>query len=283
MPAGYVVLVDTASSLDDWKTTTIALTGLSGVLFPEDPEPEFVAFSTNSEHLVVTLQENNAIVIIDPESKTVTRSFSAGSVDLTNIDTEEEGIIDQTSSLTAVPREPDGTVFLNSYYFATADEGDLNGGSRGFTVFDILGNVAYSSGSEMDQIAATVGHYPDERSGNKGVEPENVAFGIYEGNKYLFVNAERAGLVFVYDVADQTKPVLKQLLPTNVGPEGGLTIPGRNLFVVASEKDDRGDKMRSTLTIYERTVGAAEYPTLVSERDATVSTHRFLSSDLFYL
>jgi len=62
-------------------------------------------------------------------------------------------------------------------------------------------------------------------------------------------------------------PVFKQLLPTNVGPEGGKAIPSRNLYVVASEKDARDDKIRSTVTIYEMTDEEARYPTLMSERD----------------
>jgi hypothetical protein len=168
---------------------------------------------------VVTFQENNAIALIDLETLEVLSSFTAGTVDLVNIDTEEEGIIDQYSSLDDVPREPDGVTFMGNDYFATADEGDLYGGSRGFTIFNLCGDVEFSSGSSMDQICASYGHYPEERSGNKGSEPENVFFGNFEGTDYLFVNAERSSLVFVYDVSDPTSPKFKQALPTNVGPE----------------------------------------------------------------
>lgn len=269
MPAGYVVVVETAAILDDWVPYIVDVTNLDGVLFPEDPEPEFVSIS-NDNIAVVTLQENNAIAIIDLATKAVIGSFSAGSVDLDNIDTEEEKIINQSSSLVSVPREPDGVVFIDSDHFVTADEGDLYGGSRGFTIFNRAGDVVYSSGSEMDQIAASVGHYPDKRSGNKGVEPENVAYGVFEGVPMLFVNAERANLVFVYDVTDPSRPVFKQVLPSNIGPEGGKAIPERNLLVVASEKDSRGTS-RSTITIYHLAEGKAEYPTLASKRDPEVS------------
>ena len=123
--------------------------------------------------------------MIDLPTKSVITSFTAGTVDLENIDTEEEGIIDQTSSLAAVPREPDGVTWISTEYFVTADEGDMDGGSRGFTIFDKSGNVVAGSGSEMDQLAASYGHYPEERSGNKGSEPENVAFGTFGGIDYL--------------------------------------------------------------------------------------------------
>jgi hypothetical protein len=109
-----------------------------------------------------------------------------------------------------------------------------------------------------------LGHYPDGRSGNKGNEPENVEVGIFGSDRYLFVNSERSSLVFVYNVNDPTAPVLKQILPAAAGPEGGLAIPSRNLLVVASEEDNRGDKLRGGLNLYRLESGDAEYPTIVS-------------------
>jgi Uncharacterized protein conserved in bacteria len=266
MPAGYVVIVDTATSLDDWVPSVVDVTGLDGLKFPEDPEPEFV--SINDDNIaVVTMQENNGIVLIDCQSKSVLSSFSAGEVDLVNIDTEEEDIINQSSSLENVPREPDGVVWLNNDYFATADEGDMDGGSRGFTIFNTDGEVIFSSGSDIDQITASIGHYPESRSGNKGAEPENVAFGTFEGTDYLFVNSERSSVVLVYDVSNPLKPKFKQVLPTNVGPEGSNVIPSRNLLVVACEEDNRDDKIRAGVVIYEYTKSEAQYPTLMSKRD----------------
>jgi hypothetical protein len=35
-----------------------------------------------------------------------------------------------------VLREPGGVVWIDARYFATVDEGNLDGGSRGFTIFD---------------------------------------------------------------------------------------------------------------------------------------------------
>ncbi len=58
--------------------------------------------------------------------------------------------------------------------------------------------------------------------------------------------------------------VVTQVLPTTVGPEGLLAIPQRNLFVVASEVDDRGDKNRSSITIYQLKRGLPTYPKIIS-------------------
>ena len=265
LPAGNLVVVDSSDSDPlNWTTSNVDLTGLAD-LFPTDPEPEYVDINENNI-AVVTLQENNHIVLVDLVTASVVDGFSAGTVSLTAIDTEEEdpAVISLTSFENDLPREPDGVAWINPDYFATADEGDLNGGTRGFTIYSRAGDVVYTSGNELDHLAVRLGHYPDARSGNKGNEPENVELGIYGDNRYLFVNSERSSLVFVYDVADPTNPVYKQTLPAAAGPEGGLAIPSRNLLVVASEEDNRDDKLRSVVNIYNYTTSQAAYPTISS-------------------
>lgn len=264
LPAGNLVIVDMVGAPAAWTTRTVALTGLA-TLFPSDPEPEYVDIN-NDNIAVVTLQENNHIVLVDLSDGSIINHFSAGNVDLTQVDATEEdpALISLSETLTAVPREPDGVTWLNSQLFATADEGDLDGGSRGFTVFNTSGSVVFKSASMLDHMAVRFGHYPDGRSGNKGNEPENAEFGVYGNDHYLFVASERANLVFVYNVNDPANPVYKQTLPAGVGPEGVLAIPSRNLLIAASEKDDRGDKLRSALNIYRYSVSNPQYPTLAS-------------------
>ncbi|MDU0354407.1 esterase-like activity of phytase family protein [Paraglaciecola aquimarina] len=262
-PAGYLSIVNLAGEPSTWTASKVDLVGLAD-LYGDDPEPEYV--DINSDNIaVVTLQENNHIVLVDLTDGTVLNDFSAGSVDLAQVDaTEEKALISQTESLDAVLREPDGVTWLGNHYFATADEGDLDGGSRGFTVFNKSGEVVYAAGSSMEHMVASVGHYPDARSENKGNEPENAEYGVFGDERYLFVNSERSSLVFVYDVADFTKPVFKQVLPAGVAPEGALAIPSRNLLVVASEADDRGAKIRSVVNIYNYSANDQQYPTIQS-------------------
>ena len=97
MPAGYVQIVEMATM----TATKVELTGLAGLVYVTDPEPEFVAINEDNL-LVVTLQENNGIVMIDCATKQVVNSFSAGSVDLSHIDVDEEDVISQTSNLASV-------------------------------------------------------------------------------------------------------------------------------------------------------------------------------------
>ena len=259
MPAGFVAIVPTAEGgLACDGLISADITGLAEIA-PEDPEPEFVAINAENE-IVVTLQENNHMVVLAADGR-VLNHFSAGEVTLDGVDTEEEGalIFDQTIT---VPREPDSVAWIDTTHFATANEGDMDGGSRGWTIFSQDGAVVYDSGVDFEHAIIEVGHYPEERSGNKGVEPESVTFDVFGGTPYVFVGAERASIVGVYDVTDPANPVLEQLLPSGIGPEGYVTIPARNLLVSANEVDDAGP--RAHVMLFEYQDAPASYPHLTS-------------------
>lgn len=260
MPAGSVFMVDlTEEGLIDCDSARVAdVTGLADVA-PEDPEPEFVSINGQNE-VVVTMQENNHIVVLSSEGDVLSH-FSAGEVTLVGVDTEEERalVFDQTIT---VPREPDSITWIDDTHFATANEGDMDGGSRGWTIFSQDGQVVYESGVSFEHAIISVGHYPEKRSGNKGVEPESVTFDVFGGTPYVFVGAERASIVGVYDITDPAAPVLTQLLPSGIGPEGFVTIPARNLLVSANETDDAG--ARAHVMLFEYQEAAAVYPHLTS-------------------
>ncbi|MEL6957698.1 MAG: esterase-like activity of phytase family protein [Pseudomonadota bacterium] len=260
LPAGSVFMVDlTAEGLINCDTARVAdITGLAEIA-PEDPEPEFVSINDENE-VVVTLQENNHIVVLSSAGEVLSH-FSAGDVTLEGVDTEEEGalIFDQTIT---VPREPDSITWIDNTHFAMANEGDMDGGSRGWTIFSQDGDVVYDSGTSFEYAIIEVGHYPEERSGNKGVEPESVTFDVYGGTPYVFVGAERSSIVGVYDITDPAAPELTQLLPSGIGPEGYVTIPERNLLVSANEVDDAGP--RAHVMLFEYQDAPAAYPHLTS-------------------
>ena len=173
-PPGFVVIVDLIDSPDKWTTRKVELVGVPDK-FPEDPEPEYV--DINEFNLAaVTMQENNHIALVNLSSAKVINDFPGGEVDLDQVDILENDLIELKDGLPAVPREPDGLVWVTPFEVVTADEGDLDGGSRGFTVFDAFGNVNFTSGNTNDHITARVGHYPENRSENKGNEPENVEY-----------------------------------------------------------------------------------------------------------
>jgi len=263
MPAGFIVRLPIKDGqVDCEQKQVVELTGLAEIA-PEDPEPEYLDFNQNGD-LVVTLQENNHLVIIDADGK-VAAHFSAGTVDLDQIDTEDDGKLDFTASLKAVPREPDTVAWLDNDHFATANEGDYKGGSRGFTIFNRDGSVVYDAGNSFEHALIRIGHYPEGRSDNKGVEPEALKYAEFDGQKLLFVGSERGSAIGVYDVANPAEPKLLQILPSGIGPEGLVAIPQRNLFASANETDLGEDgAARAHVMIFERAEGTAAYPTLVS-------------------
>lgn len=265
-PGGYLIIVDLVGGPLEWTTRKVDLAGLPGMLYAEDPEPEYVAVNERNV-AVVTLQENNHIALVDLVTGEVIHHFSAGTVDLDRVDTVENDLIELDDTLTAVPREPDGATWLSNDVFATADEGDLHGGGRGFTLFDTSGAVRHTAGHHVEHTVVRHGHYPEDRSENKGNEPENVLAARYGEDDLLFVGSERASVVLVYKLDESARPELAQVLPAGVKPEGLLAIPQRDLLVVAGEEDAREDKIRAALTIY-RLGKQANYPTVVSRHRA---------------
>ncbi|WP_299648633.1 esterase-like activity of phytase family protein [uncultured Jannaschia sp.] len=263
MPGGTLAIVDIADAALDCASLRFAdLTGLAEIA-PEDPEPEFVDVNDAGE-IVVTLQENNHIAIVGADG-TVLSHFSAGTVSLDGIDASDDGALVFDENLSDIPREPDGVQWIDADHVAIANEGDMDGGTRGWSVMDRDGNVVWDSGATFEHALVEVGHYPDARSDAKGVEPEGMEFATFGGTPYVFILAERASAVGVYDVTDPANPVLAQILPSGIAPEGAVAIPERNLLVTANESDLGADGgARSHVMIYEYREGAPSYPHLTS-------------------
>lgn len=262
MPAGFVVTIPVdAGAADCAGLQKIDITGLAEVA-GDDPEPEYLSYNEAGD-LAVTLQENNHIVIVS--NGQVASHFSAGSVDLNGIDTESDGQIDPTGSLAGIPREPDAVAWLDNDHLVTANEGDWNGGSRGFTIWSKDGSVVYDSGNLLEQKLIELGHYPDKRAGKKGGEPEAVITATYDGTPMIFVASERGSIVFAFDATDPANPQLIQALPSGIGPEGLVAIPQRDLFATANETDLGADgAARAHVMIYQRQQAPAAYPQITS-------------------
>lgn len=266
-PSGWLTLLTIAEGkLDPASLKKVELTGLAEIA-AADAEVEYVSINSLDE-VAVTLQENNEIVIVDGKTGTVTGHFSAGTVDLVGIDTKKDGRHDFTGSRDGVPREPDAVKWIDDTRLVTANEGDWNGGSRGFTIFNKDGTVAFDSGSLLDRDAARLGHYPDFRN-KKGVEPEGIEVATFGEDKLIFVTEERSSLVAIFkDAGAGAAPEHIQTIASGISPEGSVAIPSRNLFVTANEVDLRADGAAgSHVVIFERADGVAAYPKLVSTDD----------------
>ncbi len=265
MPAGHLAIFD----LDEEGKPTncdavriVDVTGLAKVA-PSDPEPEFVSINSKNQ-VVMTLQENNHIVVADLASGKVIADFSAGAASAENVPVKKARMSDASGSTQDVVREPDGVAWIDDERFVTANEGDYKGGSRGFTIWNTKGDVLFDSGNQMEHMAMANGHYPAKRAHKKGTEPENVAVGKFGGDTLIFINSERGNFTAVYKDTG-AEPEFVQFLPAHVGPEGAVAIPSRNLFVIANEVGEDG--VRSQVSFYEYGADAPSYPMLVSEND----------------
>ncbi len=264
-PAGFIQVIELDGEPPTWAAAPVALPAeaLAGLDTPEDAEPEYVAMNGDNK-LAENIPENNGIANIDLPSRAIERVFSAGSVDLEQIDTADDGIIALDDSLSDIPREPDAIAWIGDDHLATANEGDWKGGSRGWTVFDVDGDVVWDAGNSIEHLAVQHGLYNDDRADNKGAEIEGLAVAEFDGTTYAFVASERANFVAVYDVDDPTNPSFVQLLFSTNGPEGILPIPARGLLVVSSEADESAVRVRAAVNLYE--LGAGEpQPTIVSD------------------
>jgi Ca2+-binding RTX toxin-like protein len=109
-------------------------------------------------------------------------------------------------------------------------DGDIDGdgdfdalysyGTRSFTIFNEKGKVLFDSGDDFETIIATKrppnafnnddfptetnpGIIDENRSDNKGPEPEAIATGVIDGRTYAFIGLERDSGIMIYDI---TKP-----------------------------------------------------------------------------
>ena len=120
---------------------------------------------------------------------------------------------------------------------ATANEGDLDGGSRGFTIFNLNGSVFFDSGTLLEHLAVRFGHYPERRSDAKGTEPEAIAHAKYGPNDLLFVGSERGSFVAVFGLDATARPNSRSCCRRRWARKGLLPIPHRNLLVASGETD----------------------------------------------
>ncbi|HWB04294.1 MAG TPA: choice-of-anchor I family protein [Verrucomicrobiales bacterium] len=168
---------------------------------------------------------------------------------------------------------------LNVSKFAgdTDGDGDIDViktfGGRSFSILSASGQMLWDSGSQFESIiaaqeplffnSANTANNFDDRSDDKGPEPEGVAVGKAFGKYYAFIGLERVSGVMVYDISTPTAPVFVEYvnnrdftvapaLPAagDLGSEGLTFIKaedspnGSPLLVVANE-------VSGTTTLYE--------------------------------
>ena len=267
-PAGLiqVVRLPQGNLIAGATVTDVALPAATlaaaGCTYPNDPQPEYVAW--HGDRVAVTLQENNGVAFVDmtnPAQPVLTGVFSTGRCADRLADVLDNATISLTQQYpTAGPsvvdaggqpvqrglRMPDAIAFSpDGSTLFTADEGELNyTGGRGFSWWTSAGAFVADDAGSLEQAAVAYSHYPDSRSDARGIEVEGIATGRFGQRDFLFALSERGSFLAVYSLSDARQPELRQILPTGISPEGIVVIPNRRLVVTA-------DEVSGTLSIFE--------------------------------
>ena len=147
-------------------------------------------------------------------------------------------------------------------------------GTRSFSIWNASGAQVFDSGDQIEQRIADAsplffnlnndGNGTDNRSDNKGPEPEGVAIGQVADRTYAFIGLERQGGIMVFDVTNPFAPGFVEYTSNrdlsvvpgagvdagDLGPEGMLFVPaadspnGKALLIV-------GNEISGTTTIYQ--------------------------------
>jgi hypothetical protein len=181
-------------------------------------EPEYIAITPDASKAYVTLQEDDAVAVVDLIDDQVVSYYGLGATHH-KTDDRYDGWVKFDHPMTGL-REPDGiTTAANGRYFVTADEGDTDpdtslssleqpaGGGRSVSVFEAAtGTLLGDTGNQLDELAFANKVYPERRSSKKGSEPEMLVSFDLEGIPFVAVGMERAGAVELISLQDPAHP-----------------------------------------------------------------------------
>ena len=138
-------------------------------------------------------------------------------------------------------------------------------GARSFSIWTAHGQLVWDSGDQLEQLtralpmaafnAGHAGNALDDRSDDKGPEPEGLALGRLGEKTFAFIGLERIGGVAVYDVTVPTSPVHVTYVNSRDGASGDLGPEGVT-FVPAGQSPSRepllivGNEVSGTTAIY---------------------------------
>jgi DNA-binding beta-propeller fold protein YncE len=313
----------------------------------QDLEPEYIAVAPNSMTAYVTLQENNAIGILDLATAKFTKLVGLGfkdhskpgngldasdrdnAINIANwpvlgmyqpdgiaafeakgktwLITANEGDAREwgdfaeearVSTLTLDAQKfPNGAALKNNAQLGrltvTTFGGDTDGdgdqdrllvlGGRSFSIWDATGKLVWDSGDQFEKYfeknlpdffnVSSTNNTKEDRSDNKGPEPEGVVVSEINGKLYAFICLERMSGVMVYDVTDPEKPVFvnyttsrdfkgnpRAFTAGDLAPEGIVVIPAADsptkqpLLALANE-------VSGTMAFYQISAPAAAVAT----------------------
>ena len=260
-----VVPIDPSNKDGEAKLRTIPVHGLS--------MPDSIgAFQTNGQTYFATANEGDA------------RDWGGYTDEVKLKELVEEGQVCDSVDLPEgiEDKKYAGNLKLSNASGWNEEKGCFDGlysfGSRSFSIYDAEGNVAFDSGSDFEEITKDIeglnfnadNEDPDfdDRSNNKGPEPEALTIGSVGDRTYAFIGMERVGGIFVYDVTDPAQAefvtytnnrdftvdydednVAATSLAGDLGPEG-LTFVSKEDSPTADALLIAGNEVSGTTTIF---------------------------------
>ena len=232
-----------------------------------DFEPEYIAIDKDGTRAFVTVQEANAIAVLDLSLNAFTEIIGLGAKDFSlpgnEFDPRNDGTVAFINAKASGLYMPDGIAsyhWRGNTYLVLANEGDFRednadrstagalppldrlrisnrdsspdnlyaAGARSMSIRAVDGTLVYDSGRILDTEAHERGVYDDGRSRDKGVEPEGVALLDIGGRTYAFVGLERTTSSAI-GIFDITDPYAVTFLDMIVTP-GDLSPEGLAVF-----------------------------------------------------
>lgn len=88
-------------------------------------------------------------------------------------------------------------------------------GARSFSIWNAQGELVFDSGSQLSEIANSTSHFNlsndnqinDDRSDDKGVEPEAIEVAVINNATVAFIGLERQGGIAAYDISNPQQPI----------------------------------------------------------------------------
>lgn len=121
-------------------------------------------------------------------------------------------------------------------------------GGRSFSIWSAAGKLVWDSGDQFERRttmlpmvnfnASNTGNALDDRSDNKGPEPEGIALGRIGTKTFAFIGLERVGGVMVYDITNPFNPHFVTYASARQGAGGDLGPEG--LDFVAAHRSPNG-------------------------------------------
>lgn len=241
---GRIEALDLSGALPtSWTATPVAIPSLAPGTYDEadDPQPEFVDINAANQ-AAVTLQEQDAVVIVDLPTASVVAHWSTGTQTV-DVDPFNDGVL-RFNQLVTREREPDGIKWTgDGQALVTANEDendDLDGntrqGTRDFTIWTPNGTVLSNGGPAYDRRLADYGLIAESRNDDAGSEPEGVELATIDGRELAFITNERSRSTSVFDISNKQAPRFVAVLPGGHRPESAVALPARKRVITADEE-----------------------------------------------